>query len=115
MPTFADLMELRIGADKVVGHPDRMVVVLRKCLRWLPSLERPVEEYTLKTYRAGRATELAATGYGLDEIRCYGEWRSKTGPVPYINTEIGDASQQLCMMIRSSMEPDEVDLGAAGA
>jgi hypothetical protein len=34
-------------------------------------------KYGLKAFRAGRATELAASGAGLEAVLAAGEWKSK--------------------------------------
>ena len=48
--------------------------------------------FTLKAYRAGRATELAAKGVSLGEILRLGEWKSKA-VLAYINEDALDTAE----------------------
>ena len=116
-PSLARKELMRNGNTKIKVSPDRMLRGLRSCLGWCPTVTRPLNEYTLKTYRAGKATEMAASGWSLDDIRLAGEWKSKKGPEPYMNMDVADEAQQLAMMVVKTLhkdEPEEMEEAVAG-
>ena len=58
---------------------------------------------------------VAAGGWGLDEIRLAGEWKSKKGPEPYMNMDVADEAQQLAMLVVKALrKDDQVELEDAG-
>ena len=59
------------------------------------------EKTTLKCFRAGKATAMAAEGRGLGEILTAGEWRSKAF-LRYIDEDMVDAAQLLSEAIEQS-------------
>ncbi len=80
---------------------------LRTCLGWVAEAKNP-KSYTLKTYRAGRATDMAAQGFSLGEIQLAGEWSSTSAPCSYMNTDVADRAQELKFMVnRMYGEMDE--------
>ncbi len=79
------------------------------------------KSYTLKTYRTGRATDMAAQGFSLGEIQLAGEWSSTSAPFSYMNTDVADRAQELKFMVNrmyGEMDEGEEDaeeaLGAEG-
>ena len=67
------------------------------------------KSYTLKTYRAGRATDMVAEGFTLGEIQLAGEWSSTSAPFAHMNSDVVDRAQELRFMV--SRMYGEVDDG----
>jgi hypothetical protein len=105
-PRYADLNEMRVGPDKVMVHPERMLCALRMNLKWIPSVKGGMA-HTLKGYRAGMATEMAANGDSMDKIRRSGGWKSKTGPQPCVYMDQADEAQHLNLMVHKAMRDEE--------
>ena len=62
-----------------------------KLRRYLRLLKIPhASEFTLKAFRAGRATAMAAQSIGLQMILATGEWKSQTF-LNYVNEERAEA------------------------
>jgi len=77
--------------------------VVRKLRRYLTLLQvAGASQYTLKSFRAGRATEMAALGYTLPAILEAGEWRSRA-VFNYLNTEEADHAE----LLRQSLEASD--------
>ena len=75
----------------------------------MPEAKNP-KSYTLKTYRAGRATDMAAEGFNLGEIQLAGEWSSTSALFSYMNTDVADRAQELKFMVNKMYgEMDEGD------
>ena len=89
-------------------------VKARKALEWLQICLETIKvfdecvkdqgRYTLKTYRAGRATQMASQGYTLGQIQLAGEWTSTSAPFCYMNTDIAAKAQELNRMVQSELE-----------
>ena len=65
-------------------------------------------QYTLKAFRAGHATELAMQGKSLGEILQAGEWRSKAF-LAYVDANCVDEAQLFKELIEN---PDDEDPSA---
>lgn len=76
-----------------------MLCNLRRILKAL-RVDRP-DEFTLKMFRAGRATALAEEGKSIGDILNAGEWRSAAF-LAYINEDVVDASQILDQVLSES-------------
>ena len=63
------------------------------------------------SFRAGRATSMAAAGDPLGKILEFGDWRSKA-VLSYIDESHVDASRVLLDSIEASGDEDEVDAQA---
>ena len=61
------------------------------------------QRFTLKGFRAGKASALAAAGKSIGVILAAGEWRSKAF-LRYIDEEILDAGQLLQIVADASDE-----------
>ena len=57
--------------------------------------------YTLKAYRAGKATAMAAAGATVGQILLAGEWRSQAF-LRYVDTDAVDAAQVLSATVDNS-------------
>ena len=57
--------------------------------------------FTLKAFRAGKATALAAAGYSIGVIICAGEWSSRAF-LAYIDGDAVDAAQLLQQALAAS-------------
>jgi len=119
-PSFAERKTEKSG--KVVTRARGALALhqLRTCLGWVAEAKNP-KFYTLKTYRAGRATDMAAQGFSLGEIQLAGEWSSTSAPFSYMNTDVADRAQELKFMVNrmyGEMDEGEEDaeepLGAEG-
>lgn len=64
------------------------------------------DQYTLKTFRAGRATALAAKGVNLRDILRAGEWRSAAF-LRYVGEDAVDASTFLNQIYELSDKEEE--------
>ena len=64
------------------------------------------DAYTLKAFRAGKATALAAAGKSLRVILAAGEWRS-TAFLSYVDTDAVDQSQILDQTLAASDAEDD--------
>ena len=82
---------------------DAALRTLRRLLT-LCSVPRP-EAYTLKAYRAGKATALASAGKSLGDILSAGEWRSSAF-LSYVDTDVVDHAQILDQTLAASDEED---------
>ena len=73
---------------------------LQGYLRLVPGLDP--RRYSLKAYRAGRATELASSGdLSFAQIQSAGEWSDKRSPLAYINQDHVDEAVALRLMVSS--------------
>ena len=61
------------------------------------------EQYTLKSFRAGKATEMAAQGFTLAQILDAGEWKSRA-VYNYIDANTADQAELLRQTIEA---PDD--------
>ncbi len=66
-PSFAERETEKPGRTVARGKPGLVPRKLRQCLGWVPGA-KGASAYTLKTYRAGRATDLPAAGFTLGDI-----------------------------------------------
>ena len=66
-PSFAERKTERNGRTVTRGKPGLVLRKLRQCLGWVPGA-KGASAHTLKTYRAGRATDLPAAGFTLGDI-----------------------------------------------
>ena len=57
--------------------------------------------FTLKAYRAGKATSMAAAGATIGQILLAGEWRSQAF-LRYVDTDIVDHAQLLSAVVEGS-------------
>ena len=73
----------------------------------MPSSVKDEMAHTLKGYRAGMATEMAANGSSIEMIRRSGEWKSRTGPQPYMYIGQADEAQHLDLMVRNAMRDED--------
>ena len=64
-----------------------------------------VAKFTLKAFRAGKATALAASGKSLGTILQAGEWRSSAF-MSYVDTDVVDAAQILDQTLGASDEEE---------
>ncbi len=97
-PSFAERKTERPGRTVTRGRPSLVLQKLRQCLGWVPEAKN-VKFYTLKTYRAGRATDMAAAGFTLGDIQLAGEWSSTSAPFAYMNSDVADRAQELKFMV----------------
>ena len=100
------------GRTKQKVNAKKALVWLQGCLTTLRIFDLSVKDplrYTLKTYRAGRATTLAAQGQTLAQIQLAGEWSSTSAPVSYMNTDIADRAQELNRMVHSELHYDVLE------
>eukprot|EP00930_Biecheleria_cincta_P003118 TRINITY_DN104055_c0_g1_i1.p1 TRINITY_DN104055_c0_g1~~TRINITY_DN104055_c0_g1_i1.p1 ORF type:complete len:613 (-),score=63.61 TRINITY_DN104055_c0_g1_i1:266-2104(-) len=73
--------------------------------RFLTILEFPrVEQLTLKSFRAGKATEMAKRGCSLGTILCAGEWRSAAF-LRYVDEDAVDLSMAFEEVLASDEDP----------
>ena len=80
---------------------------LKQLRRLLVLLEEPnAQAYTLKAFRAGKATALAASGKSLGVILAAGEWRSAAF-LSYVDTDAVDHAQILDQTLAASDEEQE--------
>ena len=76
--------------------------------RYLALLDVPsANQFTLKSFRAGRATALAAAGKSVGSILAAGEWRSRAF-LRYVDEEVVDTAQRLHKTLEDSDNEDEV-------
>ena len=109
-PSFAERKTERKGRPVTRGKPGLVLRKLRQCLGWVPGA-KSVMDYTLKTYRAGRATDMAAAGFTLGDIQLAGEWSSTSAPFAYMNSDLADRAQELKFMVhRMYGEVDDGDV-----
>ena len=89
----------RVGGCLWSFSQSKMLAGLRRLLNLLavPS----ASEYTLKTFRAGRATQMAASGSSLGDILIAGEWRS-SALARYVDDDHVDAAAVLRTTIDAS-------------
>ena len=64
------------------------------------------QAYTLKAFRAGKATALAASGKSLGHILAAGEWRSSAF-LSYVDTDVVDQAQLLDATLEASGDEQE--------
>ena len=76
----------------LLGHVRRLLVLLG---------EVEPNRFTLKAFRAGKATALAAAGHSVGHILLAGEWRSRAF-LRYIDEEVIDAAQLLVQTLETS-------------
>jgi len=84
-----------------------------KLRRYLKLLQIPeADEYTLKAFRAGKATEMAGKGFTLRQILDAGEWRSRS-LLNYVQEDRADEAEVLRQSIVLSDDEDDVtvDIG----
>ena len=82
--------------------------MLKELRRLLGMLSVPgAPEFTLKAFRAGHATALAAAGHSLAAVMAAGEWRSMAA-LRYIDTDAVDQAQLLATTIEA-FDDDEVE------
>ena len=95
------MASLKPGERLFRWSPSQFLAKLRKYL----ALARVpfADKYTLKCYRAGRATELALQGKPIGQILMAGEWRSSAF-TKYVDN---DALDQSNMLISALEESDE--------
>ena len=72
---------------------------------------RNLERYNLKSYRVGRATEMASQGSTCGDTQLAGRWSSKTAPFFYTNTNIADRAQEPRMIVEQDFAENELDGG----
>ena len=65
-----------------------------------------VQGYTLKAFRVGKATALAASGKSLGQILAAGEWRSFAF-LSYVDTDVVDQAQLLDATLEASGDESE--------
>ena len=79
-------------------------ITLKTLRRFLVLTDIPqATSYTLKAFRAGKATALAAEGKSLGQILQAGEWRS-SALLSYVDTDIVDQAQLLDQTLAQSDE-----------
>ena len=83
---------------------DRAVTTLRRMLTLLGVTN--AQGYTLKAFRAGKATALAASGKSLGHILAAGEWRSSAF-LSYVDTDVVDQAQLLDATLEASGDESE--------
>ena len=106
------LLSPKTGVARKYVKARKALEWLQVCLETLKVFDNSVKDpsrYTLKTYRAGRATQMASQGYTLGQIQLAGEWTSKSAPFCYMNTDIADKAQELNRMVLSEMEVGFLD------
>ncbi len=110
-PSFAERKTEKPGRTVTKGKPGLVLKQLRKCLGWVP-MTKAAGSYTLKTYRAGRATAMASQGFTLGEIQQAGEWSSVSAPFSHMNSDVADRAQGLKFMVHKMYkEPVSEDEG----
>ena len=82
--------------------PAQTVQTLRRVLGLLSV--KSSQSYTLKSFRAGRATELAAQGRSIGDILRAGEWRSAAF-LSYVDADAVDERQ----LLESTLENSDAD------
>lgn len=65
------------------------------------------QRFTLKAFRAGKATELARSGKSLGAILSAGEWRS-AAVLRYVDEDVVDAAEMLKTAVDQSSD-EELD------
>ena len=98
----------------VMVHPESMLCAPRVNLKWIPSVKDEMA-HALKGYRVAMATGMAANGDSMGKIRRSGEWKSKTGPQPYVYMDQADEAQHLQLMVRRAMRDEDAARVEAGA
>ena len=63
------------------------------------------QKFSFKAFRAGKATEMAATGSTLHQILSAGEWRSAAF-ARYVDEDIADSAQLLRCTIDASSDEE---------
>ena len=82
-------------------------VALRQLRRLLTLMAVPnAGAFTLKAFRAGKATALAAAGKSLDIILAAGEWRPSAF-LSYVDTDVVDQAQVLDQTLAASDDEAE--------
>ena len=71
--------------------------------------------YTLKAYRAGRSTGMAARGFSFGYIQLARELSSEPAPFCYINTIMADGARELMMLVEEELEEDQHEVAAGVA
>ena len=66
-----------------------------------PTGVQGAQSFTLKAYRAGKATAMAAAGATVGEILQAGEWRSQAF-LRYVDTDAVDEAQMLSAAVEGS-------------
>ena len=89
----------------VKGFSERKVAAEITRLLVLLGIEG-AKHFTWKSFRAGRATEMAAQGFTLDSILAAGEWRSAAF-ARYIDTDQADMQQVLRRALQHSEDEEE--------
>eukprot|EP00971_Amphidinium_carterae_P329758 6462417-Amphidinium_carterae.1 len=82
--------------------PGTAVKTMRRLLQLL-DVPEPFA-YTLKSFRAGRATELAKQGRSLGDIMLLGEWKGQA-VLKYLDTDAAD-NAQLGALLESESEEE---------
>ena len=111
------MLQQNWGAAQILGFPPRPLApcplvtapfiasAFEGKLRQLPSLLQfeGAASVTLKAFRAGKATELAAAGKSVGHILRAGEWRSAAF-LAYLDEDAVDEAQLLDSMLQQSEE-----------
>ena len=100
------LQPLTRGEPTVPGATPTSVLRDARRVLTLHSVEGS-REYTLKSFRAGRATSLAAAGWTFPTyVMEAGEWKSMA-VLRYIDTDAVDLTQAFQIALRTSDDEDE--------
>ena len=95
------------------GKKQNAHAFLQRVRRFLRILKAEnVEEYTLKMFRAGKATAMAAEGASLGMILAAGEWRSNAF-LNYVNEEKAETLACKASMDTKEMEAAEQSVTVA--
>ena len=97
------LRKKRIGEHLWAFNQGQALASLRRLLALNATPD--VAKFTLKAFRAGKATALAASGKSLGAILQAGEWRSSAF-MSYVDTDVVDAAQILDQTLVASDEED---------
>ena len=89
---FAHCAHLKPGLRLFSHSAGSFLKTLRRLLGLLGVAT--ADEFTLKTFRSGKATSLAKAGAPLGQIMSAGEWRSKAF-LNYVDEDAFDTSQLL--------------------
>jgi len=89
-------------------RPAEFIARVRAALREL-DCESAARDITFKSWRAGRATELARTGHRLGEILKAGEWAGAAVAFRYMDTDEIDPNYDEGKMLEVALENSEDD------
>ena len=101
---WAEARKPRVGDRVFGGSASQYLHSLRRMLTML--LHPQAAAFTLKAFRAGRASQMTRDGASWQEIQAAGEWRGLSS-LPYISKTAIDDYASLMMSIEASSEDEE--------